>query len=62
MHFFFPSKDSVFCHAFLSFQVEIVGFLFLLTSSSPNPEMPYFTKETIALSVQTIVGGFMELY
>ncbi|XP_078174265.1 serine/Threonine-kinase ATM-like protein isoform X2 [Carex rostrata] len=41
--------------------VSIVGFLFFLTSSLPNPEMPYFAKETIARSVKTIVDGFMEM-
>ncbi|KAF3329020.1 serine/threonine-protein kinase ATM [Carex littledalei] len=41
--------------------VSIVGFLLFLTSSSPNPKMPYFAKETIARSVKTIVDGFLEM-
>ncbi|KAJ1684822.1 hypothetical protein LUZ63_016212 [Rhynchospora breviuscula] len=41
--------------------VSIVGFLFLLSSSSPNPEMPSFAKEVITLSVKTVVDGFMEM-
>ncbi|KAJ3694312.1 hypothetical protein LUZ60_009792 [Juncus effusus] len=41
--------------------VSIVGFLFSLTSASPNPEMPYFTSDIIVISVKTIVDGFMEM-
>lgn len=54
--------DKFLCPFFFEFQVSIVGFLFFLTSSLPNPEMPYFAKETIARSVKTIVDGFMEMY
>nr|CAD1842809.1 unnamed protein product [Ananas comosus var. bracteatus] len=40
--------------------VAIVGFLLSLTSSAPEPEMPFFTKKTVVLSIKTIVDGFVE--
>lgn len=43
-------------------QVAIIGFLLSLTSSCADPAMPSFTKETVVLSVQTIVDGFFETY
>ncbi|XP_020270626.1 serine/threonine-protein kinase ATM [Asparagus officinalis] len=41
--------------------VSIISFLLSLTSSCADPEMPSFTKDTVVLSVQTIVDGFFEM-
>ncbi|XP_072965614.1 serine/threonine-protein kinase ATM isoform X2 [Typha angustifolia] len=42
--------------------VAIVGFLLSLSSASPDPEVPYFTKDVVVLSVKTVVDGFVEMY
>ncbi|ONK66300.1 uncharacterized protein A4U43_C06F6270 [Asparagus officinalis] len=42
-------------------KVSIISFLLSLTSSCADPEMPSFTKDTVVLSVQTIVDGFFEM-
>lgn len=41
--------------------VSIVSCLLSLTCSFSDPDMPLFTKETVALSVQTVVDGFLEI-
>nr|XP_029123739.1 serine/threonine-protein kinase ATM isoform X3 [Elaeis guineensis] len=40
--------------------VSIVSCLLSLTCSFTVPDMPLFTKETVVLSVQTVVDGFLE--
>uniref|UniRef100_A0A0D9UVU8 Serine/threonine-protein kinase ATM n=1 Tax=Leersia perrieri TaxID=77586 RepID=A0A0D9UVU8_9ORYZ len=40
--------------------VSIVGFLLSISSSSRQPEIPYFSTETVAHSVKTVVDGFMD--
>ncbi|XP_042436712.1 serine/threonine-protein kinase ATM-like isoform X3 [Zingiber officinale] len=41
--------------------VSIVSFLLSLTSCSVDPELPYFTKDTVVLAVQTVVDGFLDI-
>ncbi|XP_020591737.1 serine/threonine-protein kinase ATM [Phalaenopsis equestris] len=41
--------------------VSIVSFLLSLASSCGDTEMPFFPNETIILSVQTVVDGFLEI-
>ncbi|GJN06078.1 hypothetical protein PR202_ga23765 [Eleusine coracana subsp. coracana] len=40
--------------------VSIVAFLLSVSSSAHEPEIPYFSKEVIALSVKTVVDGFLD--
>ncbi|XP_064968170.1 serine/threonine-protein kinase ATM-like isoform X2 [Musa acuminata AAA Group] len=41
--------------------VSIVSFLLSLSSCSVDPELPFFTKDTVVLAVQTVVDGFLEM-
>ncbi|WOL02921.1 serine/threonine-protein kinase ATM [Canna indica] len=41
--------------------VSIVSFLLSLSSYSVDPELPFFTKDTIVLAVQTVVDGFLNI-
>ncbi|KAL1222123.1 Serine/threonine-protein kinase ATM [Cardamine amara subsp. amara] len=40
--------------------VSIVSFILSCTSSSPEPPVPAFSRNTISLAVQTVVDGFLE--
>ncbi|PKA53876.1 Serine/threonine-protein kinase ATM [Apostasia shenzhenica] len=42
-------------------EVSIVSFLLSLATSSTNAEIPFFNKETVIRSVQTIVDGFLDI-
>ncbi|KAJ8476072.1 hypothetical protein OPV22_019799 [Ensete ventricosum] len=41
--------------------VSIVSFLLSLSSCSVDPELPFFTKDTVVVAVQTVVDGFLEM-
>ncbi|XP_062191304.1 serine/threonine-protein kinase ATM isoform X2 [Phragmites australis] len=40
--------------------VSIVAFLLSVSSSARGPQIPYFSKEVVALSVKTVVDGFVD--
>jgi ataxia telangiectasia mutated family protein len=40
--------------------VSIVAFLLSVSSSAHGPQFPYFSKEIVALSVKTVVDGFVD--
>jgi ataxia telangiectasia mutated family protein len=40
--------------------VSIVSFILSCASSSPEPPVPTFSRDTISLAVQTVVDGFLE--
>ncbi|TVU22297.1 hypothetical protein EJB05_31982 [Eragrostis curvula] len=40
--------------------VSIVAFLLSISSSAHDPQIPYFSKEIIALSVKMVVDGFVD--
>ncbi|KAF8094951.1 hypothetical protein N665_0348s0034 [Sinapis alba] len=40
--------------------VSIVSFILSRASSSPEPPVPAFSRDTISLAVQTVVDGFLE--
>nr|CAB3472554.1 unnamed protein product [Digitaria exilis] len=40
--------------------VSIVAFLLSISSSAHGPQIPYFSKEVIALAVKTVVDGFVD--
>ncbi|CAL4957640.1 unnamed protein product [Urochloa decumbens] len=40
--------------------VSIVAFLLSVSSSAHGPQIPYFSKEIVALSVKTVVDGFVD--
>ncbi|XP_022845090.1 serine/threonine-protein kinase ATM isoform X2 [Olea europaea var. sylvestris] len=41
--------------------VSIVNHTFSLASSASDPPLPFFSKDTIARAIQTIVDGFLEI-
>ncbi|EOA23378.1 hypothetical protein CARUB_v10016554mg [Capsella rubella] len=41
--------------------VSIVSFILSCTSSSSEPTVPVFSRDTISLAVQTVVDGFLEI-
>ncbi|WVZ71912.1 hypothetical protein U9M48_020441, partial [Paspalum notatum var. saurae] len=40
--------------------VAIVAFLLSVSSSAHSPQIPYFPKEIVALSIRTVVDGFVD--
>ncbi|PVH39126.1 hypothetical protein PAHAL_5G442300 [Panicum hallii] len=40
--------------------VSIVAFLLSVSSSAHGPQFPYFSKEIVALSLKTVVDGFVD--